>query len=95
MAQEQYQIDWLQTLVPGVTPPYYKAFETDLFLYTRDAIALFKQLGFIGGKGTYQGRDAVLAATGPMAGAIIQKAPNNASSTVAFTGYQSFGGERP
>jgi hypothetical protein len=82
---------------PGLTPPDNKAFETDLFLYTRDAIAMFKQLGFIGGKGltfTYPGRAAALTATGSMAGAIIQKAPNNAGSTVTFTSFASFGGER-
>ena len=82
---------------PGYSPPNNKAFETDLFLYTRDAVALMKQLGLIGGSGipiAYPGRDAVLAAAGPMASAVIQKAPNNASSSITYTGFSSLTGER-
>jgi len=66
-------------------PPNNKAFETDLFLYIRDVYSLFKQFGFIGGTGTvvtYPGREAALTLAGPMAGAVIQKKPNNASSSV-------------
>jgi hypothetical protein len=29
-----------------------------------------------------------------MASAVIQKTPNNANSTIAFTSFTSFGGER-
>jgi hypothetical protein len=82
---------------PGVLPPNNKAFETETFLYTRDAVALMRQVGLIGGAGvslSYPGRDAVLAAAGPMASAVIQKTPNNANSTIAFTSFTSFGGER-
>jgi hypothetical protein len=78
-------------------PPNNKAFETDLLLYVRDALDLFRALGLIGGPGqplTYPGRDAVVAAAGPMAGAVIQRTPNNASSTVTFTGPSSLTGER-
>jgi hypothetical protein len=66
-------------------PPNNKAFETDLFLYVRDVYSLFKQLGFVGGTGTtvtYPGRTAALALAGPMAGAVTQKTPNNASTSV-------------
>jgi hypothetical protein len=67
-------------------PPNNKAFETDLFLYTRDAIALLQTLGFINGPGTafaYPGRAAALAAAGAAGSAVIQRSPNNASSSVA------------
>jgi hypothetical protein len=83
--------------VPGYTPPNNKAFETDLFLYTRDAVALMSRLGLIGGSGipiAYPGRDVVLAAAGPMAAAVIQKAPNNAGSSIVFAGFGSLTGER-
>jgi hypothetical protein len=56
---------------------------------TSDALDLFTALGLIGGSGqslTYPGRDAMLAAAGPMAGAVLQKTPNNASSTVTVAG---------
>lgn len=78
-------------------PPNNKAFETDLLLYVRDTIDLFKELGLIGGSGpvlTYPGRDAVLAAAGPMVSGVIQRTPDNAGSTVNFTGASSLVGER-
>lgn len=78
-------------------PPNNKAFETDLLLYTRDALDLWKAQGLIGGPGptlVYPGRDAVLAAAGPMASAVSQKTPNNASSTITYTGPGSLNGER-
>jgi hypothetical protein len=78
-------------------PPNNKAFETDLLLYVRDALDLFKALGLIGGPGqpaTYPGRHAVVAAAGPMARALLQKTPNNASWTIAFTGPAGVIGER-
>lgn len=84
--------------LPGFDLPNNKAFETDLFLYTRDAVALFRTLGLIGGTGTpiaYPGRDAVLAAVGSAASAVIQRAPNNAGSSVTYTGPASITGERP
>ncbi|HZU12306.1 MAG TPA: hypothetical protein VFB58_05660 [Chloroflexota bacterium] len=77
--------------------PNNKAFETDLFLYTRDAINAYRLLGLIGGNGTpysYPGRDAVLAAAGPMASAVLQQVPNNATSSVTITGPTSLTGER-
>jgi hypothetical protein len=79
-------------------PPNNRAFETDLLLYVRDALSLFKSLGLIGGAGqplSYPGRDAVLTAAGPMASALLQKAPNDVGSTVEFTGAASVLVERP
>jgi hypothetical protein len=84
--------------VPTAIPPNNKAFATDLFLYTRDAIGIYQALGLIGGSApaiSYPGRDAVLAAAGPMASAVIQKRPNDAGSTVTLTGPASLNGERP
>jgi hypothetical protein len=78
-------------------PPNNKAFETDLLLYVRDALDLFKALGLIGGPGqpaTYPGRHTVVAAAGPMARALLQKTPNNASWTIAFTSPAGVIGER-
>jgi hypothetical protein len=71
-------------------PPNNKAFETDYFLYMRDAAAAVKGLGFIGGAGTtvtFPGTTSALANAGAMAAAVIQKLPNNApvSSTAANT----------
>jgi hypothetical protein len=93
------------------TPPNNKAFATDLFLYTRDAVAFLAGLGVIGGKGTsvpYPGRVAVLAAAGPMAAAVVQRTPNSVTSsggnnffgsvetfTVQMTGSQETGGGDP
>lgn len=83
--------------VPGTNPPNNKAFETENLLYTRDAVAMLKILGFIGGAGapfTYPGRDAVLAATGAGGAALIQRTPNNAAGSVPFTGLATFAGQR-
>jgi hypothetical protein len=83
--------------LPAFSPPTNKAFETDLILYTRDAIAILKGLGLIGGSGVslpYPGRDAVLAAAGSTASAVTQKQPNNATTTVTVTGLGSLTGER-
>jgi hypothetical protein len=85
----------------GVTtalPPNNKVFSTDLFLYTRDVIPVLTKTGLIGGSGQkydYPGRDAVLQAAGPMATTILQKVPNDATSTVAITGPTSLTAERP
>jgi Ferritin-like domain len=79
------------------SPPGNKAFETDLLLYVRDEITLITNLGFIGGAAPpvpYPGRDAALAAAGAAGAAVIQRTPNNASSTFTFTGFPSITGER-
>lgn len=76
--------------VPGYTPASNKAFATDLLLYVRDEIAVLHAIGLIGGSGTpvaFPGRDAALAAAGPIGAAIIQKSPNNASSTFTLPGF--------
>lgn len=81
---------------PAAVPPNNKAFATDLFLYTRDVLRVFKGLGLIGGSAPaadYPGRDAVLAAAGPMAGAILQKRPNNVTATTPITGPADINGE--
>jgi hypothetical protein len=78
-------------------PPNNKAFETDLVLYVADAAKLLGQLGFLGPTGTkavYPGDAAALAAAGTMAGKVIQKTPNNATSTVVVTSAASLTGER-
>jgi hypothetical protein len=65
------------------------AFETDLFLYTRDGLDALKGLGLWGGTGTpvpYPGRDAILAAAGPWANRIIQRRPNDAGSSIRVSG---------
>jgi hypothetical protein len=83
--------------VATAVPPNNKAFATDLFLYSTDVLAVLKKLGLIGGSApavSYPGRDAVLAAAGPMAGALLQKKPNNASSTLTITGPASVNAER-
>lgn len=67
-------------------PPNNKAFESDLFIYVRDATAVLQQTGFLGGSGTtvtYPGRDAALALAGSMAGALVNKTPNNATSSAS------------
>jgi len=78
-------------------PPNNKAYETDLLLYVRDAATILTNLGFIGGSGlaaAYPGDAAAIAAAGPMYVAVIQKTPNNASSTVTVTGPADLTGER-
>jgi len=84
--------------VPTAIPPNNKAFATDLFLYTRDVIGMYKALGLIGGSAppvSYPGRDAALSLAGPMASAILQKRPNDAASTITVTSPASLTGERP
>jgi hypothetical protein len=98
-AEDRAIFRFLQALSGNASgnPPNNKSFETDLLLYVRDALDLFKDLGLIGGSGpsvTYPGRDAVLAAAGPLAGALLQKAPNDAGATVAVTGAGSLAGGR-
>jgi hypothetical protein len=75
---------------PGYTPASNKAFATDLFLYIRDAAAVLHAIGLIGGSGTpvsFPGTDAALAAAGSIGAAVIQKSPNNASSTFSLPGF--------
>jgi hypothetical protein len=70
-------------------PSLPNAFETDLFLYTRDGLDALKGLGLWGGTGTpvpYPGRDAILAAAGPWANRIIQRRPNDAGSSIKVSG---------
>ena len=70
-------------------PPANKAFETDLFLYVRDAYAVLTTLGIFGGlpvKLQYPTKETVLAAAGPMASLVVQTLPNNASTSVTFVG---------
>lgn len=65
------------------------AFETDLFLYTRDGLDALRGLGLIGGSGPaapYPGREAILAAAGPWASRTVQRRPNNAGSSVTVSG---------
>lgn len=75
--------------LPGDIPPNNKAFETDLFLYVRDAAIVLSDLGFLGKgavKAAFPGEAAGLAAAGAMARAVIQTTPNNATSSVTATG---------
>jgi hypothetical protein len=61
-------------------PPNNKGYETDLFLYVREAAALLGALGFVGGTGTaaaFPGLDAAIKATGGIA--IIQTSLNSAA----------------
>jgi hypothetical protein len=70
-------------------PSLPNAFETDLFLYTRDGLDALKGLGLMGGSGravSYPGRDTILAAAGPWADRIIQRKPNDTSSSIIVTG---------
>jgi hypothetical protein len=70
-------------------PSLPNAFETDLFLYTRDGLDALKGIGLMGGSGravNYPGRDVILAAAGPWANRIIQRAPNNASTSITVSG---------
>jgi|SRR5579884_1109143 len=69
-------------------PPNNKAFETDLFLYVRDAAAVLGDLGFLGTgsiKASYPGTAAGLAAAADMASAVIQQTPNDAATSVTAT----------
>jgi len=74
-----------------------KAYETDLFLYVRDAAKALTDLGFLGGSGTaasFPGLDAATAAAGPVFAKIIQRTPNNATSSINIAGGDSPDAER-
>ncbi len=61
-------------------PPNNKGYETDLFLYVREAAALLEALGFVGGTGAaaaFPGLAAATTATGGIM--IIQTSPNSAA----------------
>jgi hypothetical protein len=78
----------LEGTAPGILPTN-KAFETDLFLYVRDAYSILSALGLFGTapvKLTYPTTAEVMAAAGPMANLVVQTMPNNASSSVIFKG---------
>jgi hypothetical protein len=85
------------------TPPLNKAFETDHYVYLRDYYRnaveglQFENTGvsLSGLRLTYPGRDAVLAAAGPMGTSMLQKTPNNAIvSTSSASAPQVVTGER-
>lgn len=78
--------------VPKEVPPANKAFETNLFLYVRDAYQIMTGLGVFGAlpvRLTYPSREAVLTAAGLMAQSVIQTTPNNAVTSVVFGGPSS------
>jgi hypothetical protein len=84
---------------PALIPPNNKAFGTDHYLYVRDMHQFLVDIGLYGNKGMlgpspvgelrYPGREAALAAAGPMAAAVIQKTPNNASVSTSVAGLLS------
>lgn len=89
---------------PAGVPPNNKAFETDLLLYVRDAVPILTNLGFLGGTGTpaaYPGRAVAYATAGlqpPLPGsggaAVIQRTPNNATSSVTVPPVSNLTNER-
>lgn len=71
--------------VPDEDPPNNKAFETDLFVYVRDAYALLTSLGLFGALPvhlTYPTRSQAMALAGPIEAKVLQKFPNNATASV-------------
>jgi len=77
----------VQAGAPG--PVINKAFETEVFLHTSEAVDVIRGLGLIGGKGlslTYPGRDTVLAAAGATGAAVTQLRPNSVNAPFVFTG---------
>lgn len=70
-------------------PPNNKAFETDLFVYVADAAKVLSDLGFLGTgtiKASFPGYDAAFAAAGAAKTAVLQTAPNSATTSVTATG---------
>lgn len=77
-------------------PPNNKAFETDLFLYVREAAGVLQGLGFVGGTGTpapFPGLAAATTAAGSTFGKLIQLAPNNAAEGSTAPTLASINGE--
>lgn len=77
----------VQAGAPG--PVIRKAFETEVFLYTSEAVDVLHSLGLIDGTGItlhYPGRDAVLATAGDMGRAVTQLQPNSVTTPFTFTG---------
>lgn len=72
--------------VGTAVPPNNKAFETDLFLYVEDAAKTLVGLGVIGHPTrpqlTYPGDEAALAAAGEIGQMVIQRSPNNATTSI-------------
>jgi len=72
--------------VATAIPPNNKAYETDLFLYVGDAARTLVGLGVIGHPTrpqlTYPGADAALAAAGDIGKLVIQRTPNNATTSI-------------
>lgn len=71
--------------VPDTDPPNNKAFETDLFVYVRDAYALLTTMGLFGGlprRLEYPSDEAALTLAGPIGTKVLQKVPNNASVSI-------------
>jgi len=72
--------------VATAVPPNNKAYETDLFLYVSDAATTLIGLGVIGDKSrpqlAYLGAAAAMAAAGDIGKMVIQRAPNNATSSI-------------
>jgi hypothetical protein len=71
--------------VPDTDPPNNKAFETDLFVYVRDAYALLTKIGLFGGlprRLDYPSDEAALALAGPIGTKVLQLIPNNASASI-------------
>jgi len=87
LAEERAMARALMALqnVPDTDPPDNKAFETDLFLYVRDAYALMTKLGLFGGlpvRIPYPSRDQALAIAGTSGAKVIQRVPNNATVSI-------------
>jgi hypothetical protein len=71
--------------VPDTDPPNNKAFETDLFVYVRDAYSLLAKMGLFGGlprRLDYSSDEAILALAGPIGTKVLQLIPNNASVSI-------------
>lgn len=71
--------------VPDTDPPNNKAFETDLFVYVRDAYSLLAKMGLFGGlprRLDYPSDEAALALAGPIGTKVLQLIPNNASVSI-------------
>lgn len=87
MAEERMTARTLMAVqnVPDTDPPNNKAFETDLFVYVRDAYSLLTKMGLFGGlpvRLPYPSRDQALALAGPIGTKVLQKVPNNATASV-------------